>query len=275
MATESYQNYKTTAIGNSNSKPDEMGINKGNSSRHPFFIVAGSLLALLVLITVACKSGVHDFKSSSYEMNVGTAALLTYAGTEGDVSFLPTPCQGNHKDHFNFYFHSPVQHKYDFNYDLKGTTLIGWDISKDQCLSRISFTHGLEFTADHKKSKAVVTTFKSMNQDISKANVMDASDANSYGEKFPDELNYWVSMNLNIPDHGTMGHGTINNFVIAQGSNAYLFGGGNNYWVGGPTCYYEKPTWVFCCKMTNGKSVSLYVDLENGNHMEVGEHICR
>merc|ERR1712238_107879 len=78
MNTELYQNKKVTTSGNSNSNTDGMNIGKSNTIQHPFFIVASSLLALLVWVTVAGKIGGQHVTSSAYEIVQGTGALGDY-----------------------------------------------------------------------------------------------------------------------------------------------------------------------------------------------------
>jgi len=203
----------------------------------------------------------------------GAVALLTYAGTGtgGNVS-IPTPlppssdtmlnqdiflsssntegCTGGHKDKFHILDSGCTT-------DIVGsdTTTISYDITSKKCLSGITYNDNLiTFHADHKKSASVVKSFKSENN-ISGNNIVSVyTDING----FPDELNYWISMKLSLP---TL-NGYIDDFVLAQGSNAYIWGGGNNYYVGGPSCAYYPRKEVgksFCCTMTNGKLVQLFV----------------
>mmetsp|Transcript_28085 Transcript_28085/g.30273 ORF Transcript_28085/g.30273 Transcript_28085/m.30273 type:complete len:124 (+) Transcript_28085:57-428(+) len=78
MNTETYQNKKITTAGDSNSKTGELNVGKSNTYQRPIFIIAGSLLALLVWIAVLGKSVGQDFKSSAQEITEGTSALVDY-----------------------------------------------------------------------------------------------------------------------------------------------------------------------------------------------------
>jgi len=214
---------------------------------------------------------------------IGAAVLLTtyYAGIEGNVvstpsrPLVPPPdttmlnqdiftssnkegCpDADHTDKFHFY-NCPDsnicnQRHDDKQFDLKKyTTHIAHDISNGKCLAQIKYSNKeITIYAEHHKTKSVSTSFKSMNNIVGQ-NVKSCGGGDRKGS-FPDELNYWVSMNLHLE-----GYGTIHNFVLAQGSNDYLFGAGNNYWIGGPTCYFVEGHYSkFCCKMTNGVTVQL------------------
>ena len=77
MATENTSLKNTTPAGDSNTT-NEMVIGKSNTYQRTFLIVAGSLLALLVLIAVAGTSGGHRFNSSTHEITEGVGALADY-----------------------------------------------------------------------------------------------------------------------------------------------------------------------------------------------------
>ena len=68
MNAETYQNKNITTAGDSKSKTD--GIIMGNiiTYQRPFFIVAGSLLALLVWIALVGKNDDQHFKLSEKEI---------------------------------------------------------------------------------------------------------------------------------------------------------------------------------------------------------------
>ena len=57
---------------------NEMVIGKSNTYQRTFLIVAGSLLTLLVLITVAGISGGQHLQSSAHEIAKGVGALADY-----------------------------------------------------------------------------------------------------------------------------------------------------------------------------------------------------
>ena len=65
MNTETYQDKETTPTGDSNAT-NEMVIGKNNTYRRTFLIVAGSLLALLVLVAVEGKSGGQHLQPSAH-----------------------------------------------------------------------------------------------------------------------------------------------------------------------------------------------------------------
>jgi len=80
MNADTYQNKNITPIVDSNTS-DEMVIAKGNNTyqQHPFLIVAGSLLALLVFVAITGPSGGQYLKSSTPDdMAQGTGALAGY-----------------------------------------------------------------------------------------------------------------------------------------------------------------------------------------------------
>ena len=57
---------------------DEIVVMNGNTYQHQFLIIAGSLLASLVLIAVACKNGSQHFESSAQEIVEFGGALADY-----------------------------------------------------------------------------------------------------------------------------------------------------------------------------------------------------
>ena len=77
MATENTSLKNTTPAGDSNTT-NEMVIGKINTYQRTFLIVAGSLLALLVVIAVAGASGGQHLQSSAYEIAEGAMALTDY-----------------------------------------------------------------------------------------------------------------------------------------------------------------------------------------------------
>ena len=77
MPTENTSLKNTTPAGDSNTT-NEMVIGKINTYQRTFLIVAGSLLALLVLITVADTSGGQHLQSSTHEIAKGAMALADY-----------------------------------------------------------------------------------------------------------------------------------------------------------------------------------------------------
>jgi len=77
MSTEHTFLKNTTLAGDSNTT-NEMVIGKINTYQRTFLIVAGSLLALLVLIAVADTSGGQHLQSSTHEIAEGTVALADY-----------------------------------------------------------------------------------------------------------------------------------------------------------------------------------------------------
>ena len=77
MNTETYQNKKFTPAGESNTT-HEMVIGKSNTYHCSFLIVAGSLLALLVLIAVVGTSGSLYLQTSAQEIAWGTVVLANY-----------------------------------------------------------------------------------------------------------------------------------------------------------------------------------------------------
>jgi len=100
--------------GDSNPKTDEMNVGKGNTNQHPFFIIAGSLLALLVLIAVVSKSGSQLLQSSAYKIEewpkyrksgsqllndegVGAGALADYQADTSNSALFPNCSIGDCK----------------------------------------------------------------------------------------------------------------------------------------------------------------------------------
>jgi len=77
MPTEKTSFQNTTPAGDS-STTNEMVIGKINTYQRTFLIVAGSLLALLVLIAVAGISGGQHLKSSVHEIVQGFVELADY-----------------------------------------------------------------------------------------------------------------------------------------------------------------------------------------------------
>jgi len=73
MFSETYQNKNiTTAAGDSTS------VGKSNTTQYSYFIIVGSLLALLVLIVVTGKSGGQHLELSTYEIDAGSSAGADY-----------------------------------------------------------------------------------------------------------------------------------------------------------------------------------------------------
>jgi len=77
MPTEHTSLKNTTPAGDSNTT-NEMVVGKSKIYQHSFLIVAGSLLALLVLIAIAGTSGGQHLKSSTVEIIEGAVALADY-----------------------------------------------------------------------------------------------------------------------------------------------------------------------------------------------------
>jgi len=77
MSTENTSLKNVTPAGDSNTT-NEMVIGKINNYQRTFLIVAGSLLALLVLIAVAGNNDGPYFKSSAQESAEGAGALADY-----------------------------------------------------------------------------------------------------------------------------------------------------------------------------------------------------
>jgi len=77
MLTENTSLKNTTPAGDSNTST-EMVIGKINTYQRTFLIVAGSLLALLVLVAIAGTNGDHHLQSSAHEIPEGAVALADY-----------------------------------------------------------------------------------------------------------------------------------------------------------------------------------------------------
>jgi len=77
MTTESYQNTKSADTGDTKSKNDEVVIDNGNANKRSFLIIAGSLLALLVLVVAGQNVG-QDLSSSANDIAQGASALADY-----------------------------------------------------------------------------------------------------------------------------------------------------------------------------------------------------
>jgi len=77
MSTEHTFLKNTTLAGDSNTT-NEMVIGKINTYQRTFLIVAGSLLALLVLVAVAGTNGDQHLQSSVHELAGGAVALADY-----------------------------------------------------------------------------------------------------------------------------------------------------------------------------------------------------
>ena len=81
MNSDTYQNKKGVTAGESNSKSEEMDTVKISIVyQHSFLIVAGSLLTLLVLVTIAGHSGGDggsQYLTSTAEVTKGSAGALS------------------------------------------------------------------------------------------------------------------------------------------------------------------------------------------------------
>ena len=77
MNAETYQNKKVAPAVDSGTT-HEVVIGKSNTYQRPLLIVAGSLLALLVLIAVAGTSGVQHLQSSTHENTEGVVSFADY-----------------------------------------------------------------------------------------------------------------------------------------------------------------------------------------------------
>jgi len=77
MSTENTSLKNTTPAGDSTTS-NKLIIGKINTYQRPLLIVAGSLLALLVLIAVAGKSGGQHLQSSAHENAKSAVALADY-----------------------------------------------------------------------------------------------------------------------------------------------------------------------------------------------------
>jgi len=87
MTSESYQHNNVTAAGDLNSKTTENGSWKGKTKQSPYFIFAGCLLALLLLIVVGSKNGGEQFESST--------ADGTDTGANADIDPVTTAASSN------------------------------------------------------------------------------------------------------------------------------------------------------------------------------------
>jgi len=85
MSTEHTFLKNTTLAGDSNTT-NEMVIGKINTYQRTFLIVAGSLLALLVLIAVAGTSGGQHLQSSAHEITQGAVALEDYQVDSANIA---------------------------------------------------------------------------------------------------------------------------------------------------------------------------------------------
>ena len=85
MSTENTSLKNITSAGDSNTT-NEMVVGEINTYQRSFLIVAGSLLALLVLIAVAGTSGGQHLQSSAYEIAEGAVALKDYQGDSANLA---------------------------------------------------------------------------------------------------------------------------------------------------------------------------------------------
>ena len=85
MPTENTSLKNITQAGDSNTT-NEMVIRKINTYQRSFLIVAGSLLALLVLIAVAGTSGGHHLQSSAHEITEDAMAVADYQVDSANVA---------------------------------------------------------------------------------------------------------------------------------------------------------------------------------------------
>ena len=93
MSTENTSLKNTTPAGDSNT-PNEMVIGKINTYQRTFLILAGSLLALLVLIAVVGTSGGQHLQSSAHEIAASAVALADYQVDSANLALT--------KDNFGF-----------------------------------------------------------------------------------------------------------------------------------------------------------------------------
>ena len=77
MSTEN-TSLKNTTPGGDSTTFNELVIGKINTYQRPLMIVAGSLLALLVLIAVQDTNGGQHLQASAHEITKGTVALAEY-----------------------------------------------------------------------------------------------------------------------------------------------------------------------------------------------------
>ena len=85
MPTENTSLKNVTPAGDSNTT-HEMVIGKSNTYQRPLLIVAGSLLALLVLIAVAGTSVDQHLQSSTHEITKGAEALSDYQADSANLA---------------------------------------------------------------------------------------------------------------------------------------------------------------------------------------------
>jgi len=86
MPTENTSLKNITPTGDSNTT-HEMVIGKSNTYQRTLLIVAGSLLALLVLIAVVGTSGGQHLQSSAHETTNGAVALAEYQVNSANLAF--------------------------------------------------------------------------------------------------------------------------------------------------------------------------------------------
>ena len=85
MSTKNTSLKNTSPAGDSNTT-HEMDIGKINTYQRTFLIVAGSLLALFVLIAVAGPSGGQHLQSSANEINKGAVVLADYQADSANLA---------------------------------------------------------------------------------------------------------------------------------------------------------------------------------------------
>ena len=85
MPTENTSLKNTTPTGDSNTI-NRMVIGKSNTYQRTFLIVAGSLLAVLVLIAVAGTSGGQHLQSSVLEIAKGAVVLADYQADSANLA---------------------------------------------------------------------------------------------------------------------------------------------------------------------------------------------
>ena len=78
MPTEHTHFKNATQAGDSNSTDATVVIGKGSTYQRSLLIVAGSLLTLLVLITITGTSGGQHSQSSTHEIAKGAVTLADY-----------------------------------------------------------------------------------------------------------------------------------------------------------------------------------------------------
>jgi len=87
MSTENTSLKNTTPAGDSNTT-NEMVIGKINTSQRTLLIVAGSLLALLVLVAVTGTSGGQHLQSSVNDIAEGAGALADYQEDSANFALI-------------------------------------------------------------------------------------------------------------------------------------------------------------------------------------------